>query len=976
MTGMDVRGTCAAALAALACGALAGAAPIAAVADASTGSVRFEIAPYVTRGPVTSGNPYGSVILELAANPGRRSLDVATLGARDEIVLRSIDGRGTVVDEVSIDAGIVVSSFAFRDLNRDGQPDIVSLGSTSLYSDSVVVSVRLGLDEHQFAAPRIQPLTGTAAVFALGDVDGDGWLDLVTGESYGYMGGSDSVRVFRGDGQGGFTCAFARPCDATDMIRLADFDRDGRADVFLLGWWESEDYSQDGERLRVYRSLGGGALDAPFDVDTARYVRAIDIGDLDGDEWPDIAALAGPDWYANRVDAIHGDGLGGFREATPALDLSPGGAHWESGLAIADLDGDGRPDLTVNSQASAYCEERSWCVVAGRDPGGAWSKWASYLIPGNAATLVVGDVDGDGDVDLLPSSNGTAFTRVPPGFSILLNRGDGSFAGQVELDLAPTSGAPGVTAGQWTTGRLNATGRADLLGSDGTTCFVMENLGRDRWAPVRPAALGSIVFVGDLDRDGYDDMVTASRDTAWVWRCGGHGEFGLEAVLTGARFFAVADVDADGTPDVVVRDAQGVIGAFRGLGSWRFEAPRWTNLRSQLPGSLCGFSDLDGDGRPDFAWVQAVDGLADTLWVRANRGALAFSDSVPSAIPRTMGPSSHLMTLPARQLGIGDFDSDGRPDVALLRSRCLGSDDHGTMAIGLNGGGGEFAFLPEWDAWNSPADLHVADLNRDGRMDLLTVNASGGWTFHFVHHEALGGGEFSNDFYECLHRVQDFPMAIEVGDLDADGLEDVVTYGCRWGGSLVFTHNASVPMLPTPTQLALVSATAEGGRVTIEWSASAPGASALEVSRSEDGVAWVALGTVSPGSAGTYRWVDETVTPGTRYAYRLASASGATVSFTPAAWVEVPLGVSFALAGARPNPVRGDALLAFSVPSTGGTTLDVLDVTGRRVRRLEWPALEAGEHRVPLTGGLPPGVYLLRLARTEGVRTARMVVLR
>ena len=88
--------------------------------------------------------------------------------------------------------------------------------------------------------------------------------------------------------------------------------------------------------------------------------------------------------------------------------------------------------------------------------------------------------------------------------------------------------------------------------------------------------------------------------------------------------------------------------------------------------------------------------------------------------------------------------------------------------------------------------------------------------------------------------------------------------------------------------------------------------------------------------------------------------------------------VAFALEGVRPNPARGDGVeVAFALPSGASARLELLDVSGRRVRAREVGSLGAGRHTVNLTEGrsVNAGVYWVRLTQGADQRTARVVVI-
>jgi hypothetical protein len=88
-------------------------------------------------------------------------------------------------------------------------------------------------------------------------------------------------------------------------------------------------------------------------------------------------------------------------------------------------------------------------------------------------------------------------------------------------------------------------------------------------------------------------------------------------------------------------------------------------------------------------------------------------------------------------------------------------------------------------------------------------------------------------------------------------------------------------------------------------------------------------------------------------------------------------GESLTLGPLRPNPVRGSGVVAFELARAGQVTLEIVDLAGRRVRRvLEGAELATGRHEVRIgRAGLAPGMYFLRLSALGLERTARMIVI-
>jgi trimeric autotransporter adhesin len=191
----------------------------------------------------------------------------------------------------------------------------------------------------------------------------------------------------------------------------------------------------------------------------------------------------------------------------------------------------------------------------------------------------------------------------------------------------------------------------------------------------------------------------------------------------------------------------------------------------------------------------------------------------------------------------------------------------------------------------------------------------------------------------------------------------------------VFQSNLAVlGDVSTPTLISLERVDSAPGHVTLTWY-SAVGGVLGTVYRRTATSEWQSLAVIYADGSGRMAYDDEHVAAGVRYEYRLGVASSTTSGeqFFGDTWVTVPSGAQFALAGPRPNPATNKMTVAFSLPNAASAQLEMLDVSGRRVARLEVGALGAGNHTLDLAEGrqLVPGLYFLRLTQGKTTLTAR-----
>lgn len=222
-------------------------------------------------------------------------------------------------------------------------------------------------------------------------------------------------------------------------------------------------------------------------------------------------------------------------------------------------------------------------------------------------------------------------------------------------------------------------------------------------------------------------------------------------------------------------------------------------------------------------------------------------------------------------------------------------------------------------------------------------------------------------------------IAPNQGDYLSLFANDVAVYPAwadgRDGNPNVYT--VALPLALTPTQIALVRAEAEPDHVSLTWYASGSEGLMATVYRRAETSDWASLGELAVPGNGQLAFVDEAVTAGGRYGYRLGITEQGQESFHGEAWVDVP-SAAFALRGVQPNPAARDLWVAFSLPSRTPATLSLIDIAGRTVRRREVGSPGAGAQRVNLGEGglLPVGVYVIQLTQGGRTLTSRVSVIR
>jgi len=183
-------------------------------------------------------------------------------------------------------------------------------------------------------------------------------------------------------------------------------------------------------------------------------------------------------------------------------------------------------------------------------------------------------------------------------------------------------------------------------------------------------------------------------------------------------------------------------------------------------------------------------------------------------------------------------------------------------------------------------------------------------------------------------------------------------------------------LLFTPVLVSVSNTEVTPGLVRVTWYTADANSFIATVYRRTDGGDWTDLGTVSPDGTGQIVYEDRAIAAGTRYDYRLGVVENGQESYLGEVTVDVPAATSLAIETIRPNPADREMWVSFSLPLSESATLELIDVSGRRVR--EQVVSGTGRHTVDLAAGtrLAPGVYLVRLTQAGKSVVMRASVVR
>jgi uncharacterized protein (TIGR03437 family) len=500
------------------------------------------------------------------------------------------------------------------------------------------------------------------------------------------------------------------------------------------------------------------------DVLSMSYV-SLALADINGDGKLDVVAeyITYMNGQGGGVQVLFGDGLGGFQPGGGfALNNFPNGYLYGS-MAVADLNGDGKPDIVLGSQVQEGMSAGSVVVALGNGDG----TFAISSIPTSdegPAAIAIADLNGDGKNDLVYLT-GPVLTNALDEVVVELGRGDGTFA--------PPAVFPANTAST-----LTQFGDAGASG---------------------------VIAIGDMNGDGIPDIVTNGIS---ILLGDGKGGFPTrkDFLNTAGDFAVLADVNGDGKLDVAIGGGNPLVlsqsfsgtdnlAVFLGDGAGGLVSapiaaspiPITENPSpfSSAEDAALASGDFNQDGIADLALVTAFQYLTVILGNTSGTLQPVFSYDF-STVDQFDTPTS---------VAVGDFNHDGIPDLAVTvaRSAIARPGAPATIMVFLGRGDGTFQAPVSSD---SPVDsiwsLVTGDFNKDGKVDLAAINTIGYPSAdQVVVFLGQGDGTFT---YSQTYSAGVGASGLAAGDFNGDGAADIAI--ANGAGISLLLGNVDGTMVP------------------------------------------------------------------------------------------------------------------------------------------------------------------------------------
>jgi hypothetical protein len=776
--------------------------------------------------------------------------------------------------------------------------------------------------------------------------------------------------------------------DPASHLVSGDFNMDGYLDLAVAPYYK--------DSISILLGTWDGTFQAPLKYGTLDSILSLFASDFDNDADLDLAVIHR---LGGKVSVMKNLGDGSF-----LFDSSYTAGTRLSSIWCADINNDSYNDIIVADVSSGAIS-----ILLNTDSFKFLPRRSYNILPG-AISVVADDFDNDGSMDIAGAAGSGDFQSF---WVILMNNGQGQF--RDTLQFYNSLGFSSIRAGD-----LNQDGRSDIaVLSDSLKIYI--NHGGDRFSLAQTLPSGAAaraISICDLNENGDNDLAVVDPVGSKVYTYFNNGNAGFTIhdslpTSSGPRWISSGDFNSDGIFDLVVANTSGqCVSIYKNNAYGDFPMPRLYDLPVNPMKITC--TNLDGNEYDDLL----IETDTDSVVAMINDGNFQFT--------RTASIRKNGTLLK------GNFNHDNLDDIAILHYYY---PDSAAFSIFISNGNGvfgnEFRFTVPYV---SSLVICVSDLNGDGISDFVFRGSSDSLSIALSNQDGIyvlqprlyipyqfidllmaadldsdGDNDLvvgydsitilQNNGVGAFEPIQTFELPnyyyrqVFGFDIDGDSDKDLVIFNgtyhqiyiLRNMGNMNFQEAGtySIPGIAEPAIAADINA---DGKIDI-------------VSQSVDHLSVspiINLGnglferTVGYGTAyyqgftagdingdGIADLITNNYSSYNGYPNKIAIMINNSMAQNTSENQNLDLPKYFSISQNYPNPFNAQTTIHYTLPNASEFSIDIFDITGRKIETILSGHQEAGEHEaIWNAAGKASGIYFYRLKTGEYSRMVKCVLLK
>jgi hypothetical protein len=887
---------------------------------------QFLPAAFATRTDLNTGNGPQSIFSIDLDGDGKPDLLIADGDSNIVSVYHNTSTPGSIsfVKQASyvMDADDYPIGVTAGDLDGDGKPEIVV---SNYYSETISIFLNTSTPGNISMAPAISYPTGNYSLApSIADLNGDGKPEIILSSS-----GDDILSTYTNNSTPGHLSFLPKvdwglPAGSGPFkVAVGDLDGDGKPDMVAA--------NGNTNLVSVFRntSATGGAVSFAAHVDfaTGNAPQGVAIGDLDGDGKPDLAVVNNSD---NTVSLLLNTGGGGVIAFAPHADVPTGNGAYD--IVISDFDGDGKPDLAVvDLYGNAVSVHRNTSTV-GNISVGANTDYATGDIP---FALTTADFDGDGKPDIATANN-TAAT-----ISVLRNKSSNEPA---ITSFTPTEGSSGTVV---TITGVNLTGVTSVsFGDTAATSFTV----------VSPTTVTATVGGG---ASGPVSLVAAAGATSLAGFI-----YGSPPVITSFS------PDSAATGSIVTIKGSGFTGAV----TVTFGSTPALSFTVQSDSVITGVIGVGSSGNISVTTGTGTGNLGGFIYIYTPIPPVKLI----SFSPGSGGPAANITLTGLHLSGVTGVSFGGTPVLSFrilsdsVINATLGEGSSGEVVVSGNNGADSLSGFIYLAPPPPPPPLLIVDITT-----FSPTSGSTGTTVSIRGHELTGvtSVDFGGTPAISFTVISDSLILAVVGNGASGQVTVANPQSIDSLSGFTYLYD-SLRQVDTPAhfQLLQFSGIYSGGNPLLQWqTANDRIISYYALERSADNKQFDIIAIVNPTGPNpgnhTYTFTDSSHGPGLNY-YRLRMQD-TTAIYTYSATIAIQPAGKSTLLTLYPNPVLY-GFTTVNLPDAGTASwFTLVDMNGKTLRT---QLVAAGNPQVRIDfSGVLPGIY--KLIWSDGTHSAYQTIL-